>query len=128
VLEYNFRLRETDGDGETDVMLVSGAITAITAIMTEAFKVSSNVKQISFHDKELMLNFEKSGDSELAFILLTDRVSDYLEKCLLRFSNNFLPIMKGRSINMALSEQDIEKSVDLLLRDFGLTSIYFTNN
>ncbi len=81
VLRYDFRPTEI----ETDVALVSGAITAITAIMGEAFGVSSSIRSIHFEDKELVLDFSEN----VAFILITDRSSTFLEEALARFAQTF---------------------------------------
>ncbi|RMG20838.1 MAG: hypothetical protein D6732_28165 [Methanobacteriota archaeon] len=81
VLRYDFRPPEI----EADTALVSGAITAITAIMNEAFGVKSMVRSIHFEDKELMLQFADG----LAFVLIADRTSIFLESSLKRLKEEF---------------------------------------
>ncbi len=85
ILRYDFRPPEIDAD----TALISGAITAITALMSETFGVKSSVKSIHFEDKELMLQFF----DDIAFILITERTSVFLEKALeklkIEFQDNF---------------------------------------
>lgn len=121
VFEYSFREQED----EPDTMLVSGAMTAITAIMGEAFNVTTNVKQIAFHEKELMVHFEGIADDEVAFILITDRVSSFLEISLARFAHNISQAISQRDPNRQLSAEEETVFEQKLLQDFGLTSEYY---
>lgn len=120
IFSYNF----TPQENNTDVTLVSGAITAITALMSEAFNVSSNVKEINFHDKELLLDFQETESGlTLAFILFTDRKSNYLETALTRFATEFNRIMAPQlQDGLGLTREQENQSGLLLRRSFGLAS------
>ena len=111
---------------KTEIPLVSGAISAITAIMGEAFDVSSNVRNIQFQEKELLLEFHELVDQNesLAFILITENISKFLEDALIRFADQFMrEYSSSISVGVNFSNELIFE-VDKLIRiNFGYTSI-----
>jgi len=119
VLQYDFSPKEHQ---RPELSLISGAITAIKAIMSEAFNVKSDVKQIAFDEKELMLNFKPlEEDIDIAFVLITDRKSSYLESSLERFSQSFIEVVPKQVINgIQLTKDEEAESIRLLRKSFGL--------
>lgn len=111
---------------QTEIPLVSGAISAITAIMGEAFNVSSNVKNIQFQDKELLLEFHKldQENESIAFILITESNSNFLEDALNKFSSQFMTDFAPQlQIGINLSN-NVSRSIDQLVRlKFGYEEI-----
>ena len=110
---------------QTEIPLISGAISAITAIMGEAFNVSSNVKNIQFQDKEILLEFHKleHENESLAFILISESNSKFLENALNNFSSQFM-IDFGPQIQVGINLSDgVLNSIDKLIRvKFGYES------
>ncbi len=113
VLRYDFRPPEV----EADTALISGAITAITAIMGEAFGVKSFVKSIHFEDKELMLEFL----DDLAFILIVERASSFLEIALTRLKTEFHNQFVGKFEFGGGEIADTSIFIPTILKSFGLT-------
>lgn len=112
VMRYDFRPPEV----EADTALISGAITAITAIMGEAFGVKSFVKSIHFEDKELMLEFLE----DLAFILIVERASSFLETSLKRLKSSFETHFVGKVEFGGGEIQDPSNFIPIVLKSFGL--------
>lgn len=122
ILQYDFNPNEKMN---TELPLISGAITAITAIMGEAFKVSTQVKQIGFYEKEILLEFRglvNSGET-IGLILITDKKSSYLESAIQRYADTIVE-KYGKTLaeGMGISEeQKIEAKNDLLIA-FGYSA------
>jgi hypothetical protein len=82
VFDYSFS-KDTESD---KFSLASGAITAIGAIMKEAFGASSDIKAVQLKDKVMMLHVEHKH----AFVLVTDSSNTYLTEALQLFARNFI--------------------------------------
>ena len=95
----------------SELTLVSGAVTAISALMKEAFNVSSNIRSFAFFDKELLLEFRRTsdGEQEIGFILISERGSQYLLDGLNRFAETFMKKFEpSLTIGSALNQQELE--------------------
>ena len=112
LLEYEFVKDSVEGDTN----LISGAITAISALMKESLGVSSEVEKIQFHEKELLLKFSQG----VAFILITSRTSTFLNRSLTTFSERFLETFKADIDSPALDSDTFLKIIPDLEKSFGL--------
>ena len=112
LLEYEF-IQNTLG-GDTN--LISGAITAISALMKESLGVSSEVEKIQFHEKELLLKFSKG----VAFILITSRTSSFLNTSLANFSEKFLQIFEKEIDSTLVNTDTFRTIIPELKKSFGL--------
>lgn len=112
LLKYEFVESSLEGDTE----LISGAITAITALMKEFLGVSSEVEKIQFHEKELQLKFSQG----VAFVLVTSRTSKFLNSSLTNFSEKILYEFKSVADSPAISTNTFLKIIPELRKNFGL--------
>jgi hypothetical protein len=101
---------------EGDSSLISGAITAISALMKESLGVSSEVEKIAFHEKELLLKFSEG----IAFILITSRTSTFLNNSLSNFSRKFLEIFEKELDSPGLNTETFITIIPELRKSFGL--------
>ncbi|OLS25100.1 MAG: hypothetical protein HeimC2_19720 [Candidatus Heimdallarchaeota archaeon LC_2] len=119
--QFNPRLKM-----QTEIPLISGAISAITAIMGEAFNVSSNVRNIQFQDKEILLEFHELDheNENLAFILITESNSKFLKDALYNFSTQFMKDF-GPQIHVGTNlSNTVLNSIDKLIRvKFGYEAL-----
>ena len=65
---------------------MSNNIQTIPALLKEAFSVSSAIKSIKFNDYSLMINIKET----IAFVLVTNRRSAFLENALDDFVKEFI--------------------------------------
>ena len=112
LFEYKFRKSELTQES----VLISGAIIAITSLMEEAFGINSNMKMIKFDDKDIMVEIKK----DIAFLLVTERTSFFLSKCLKMFSESFIGQFKNEIENYIGDTSTFHGSADLLIKSFGL--------
>lgn len=120
IFSHEFR---SDKETKGEFVLISGALTAITALMSEAFDVSSNVKEIHFQDKQLLLQFNKveGSDEVIAFILISDRTTAYLKDAVWRFGKGFTDkYQNSLSKLMGISEEDKVDATSEVRVAFGL--------
>ncbi len=112
LLEYEF----ISGTIEGDTNLISGAITAISALMKESLGISSEVERIAFHEKELLLKFYKG----VAFVLITSRTSSFLNNSLANFSEKFLHTFEKDLNSVQVNTETFEFIIPELRKSFGL--------
>ena len=112
LLENEFVKNSVEGDTN----LISGAITAISALMKESLGVSSDVKKIEFHEKELLLKFSEG----VAFILITSRTSSFLNDSLNKFSKKFFQTFRSLIDSPAVDTDDFLNIIPELQKSFGL--------
>ena len=112
MFEYKFRESELNQES----VLISGAIVAITALMEEAFGISSNIQLIKFEDKDIMVEIRQ----DIAILLVTERTSIFLSECLRTFSSNFVEMFNNEIFSFKGDTSIFTGTTDLLVKSFGL--------
>ena len=110
-----FRYESTKSLSEDDTLLVSGAITAVKALMADTFGVSSDIKGIQFQNKEIIFKINK----EIAFVLITEQNTNFLTSAELKSSLFPLKLLISL-LNLLLKDlAKISKAEDLTRKIFG---------
>jgi hypothetical protein len=114
LFEYKFK----ENTMSAEVELVSGAIHAISAIMAEAFNTTSEIDNIRFKDKNLLLEFTE----QTAIVLITEKETNFLRRSLIRFKNNFNAQYEESIDKFTGDTSHFENVSKLVEYDFGLST------
>ena len=103
----------------TPIGLISGAISAVTSLMTEAFEVRSNLKGIFYQEEEILVAIK----NDLAFILFIGHKSQFLERALEKFADTFYEKYNDKVENFTGDVTVFDAAINEFKTSFGLGSI-----
>ncbi|MHA1733407.1 MAG: hypothetical protein ACTSU5_15780 [Promethearchaeota archaeon] len=107
---------EFSGEVEIDDTLLSGALNAITSLMTEAVGVNESLDQIRFGDRVLLVSIRE----KIAGILITDQPTTFLRDGLDNFLTRFLQEYGGEIRGWTGDPSVFKHAHEIIQRVFGL--------
>ncbi len=111
---YDYTFKE--GNADSDAALISGALTAISALLGEAFGVSTNIKSINFADTELLLEFDDRG---FVVVVIAAKVTNYLRESAGKFTKAFGDTFEDDLNGLTGDFTVFSNAEPILLQSFG---------
>ncbi len=112
MFSYDF----TKGSQEVQANLLSGAFSALSALLSEATGASSGVTGIKFREEEIILSLTEN----FGVILMVDRPSKFLKTAVKNFTNEFRDTY-GEAVEDLVVDMNTFKDANILVeKTFGL--------
>lgn len=113
LFDYSFRQRKED----TDSVLLSGGLLAISSLLKEAVGTVSEIKSVRFSNKIIMIEAEE----HFGVFLIVDRTSNFLSSALVSFTKDFAEKYESLlPVEGLFDTSKFEDAKDLVLKKFGL--------
>ncbi len=107
---------EFASDVRIDDTLISGALNAITNLMTEAVGVNESLDMVKFGDRVLLVSIQKN----IAGILITDEPTAFLREGLRKFMERFIAQYEDVIPKWTGNPDVFRKAHDIIQRVFGI--------